>query len=205
MYDCSILPPCLGQWHSIYIFILNLPSATKICISVSACHSKINRWLLVTIDDTRQIVRLAFFFLFKFLLFAVTIKTGGKPERPDIWNDRSHRTYGTTGHMKRPESPDIWNDRTYGTNGHLERQDIWNGWKDWMTGYPKEKLERLEWSICQYIDVTMHNSPAFMAMRTEFSEWIKKQFWIHGFFPGLDPISIHAPMIRCANKLAHYK
>ncbi len=60
------------------------------------------------ISDTWQTV--SSLFLFKFLLFAVTINTGGKPERPDI-------LYGTTGHMERPH---IWNDRTYGTVGKIE-------------------------------------------------------------------------------------
>ncbi len=114
LWDSGILYLYCGEPHILRltaIFILNLPSATKICISVSACHSKINKRLLL-----HSAIRGKLFgslFLFKFLLFSVTIKNGGKPERPDIWNDR---TYGTTGHM---EQTDIWNDRTYGTVGKI--------------------------------------------------------------------------------------
>jgi hypothetical protein len=44
-----------------------------------------------------------------------------------------------------------------------------------------------------------------MAMRIEFAAQIMKQIWICGFFSCSGRISIYAPNIRCANKLARCK
>ncbi len=54
--------------------------------------------------------------------------------------------------------------------------------------------------------ILAHRSlPAQMAMRIKFSPQIINHIWFRRFFSCSGRVSICAPNIRCANKLAHYK
>jgi hypothetical protein len=61
---------------------------------------------------------------------------------------------------------------------------------------------KLRWDHPCAIILTHRSLPAQMAMRIKFSPQITNHIWFRGFFSCSGRVSIYAPNIRCANKLA---